>query len=310
MVNRIFTYTVLPAELPCSLGEYLRRRGYSQSLLAAFRHRDGVTVNGGFHRQIDPLAAGDVIAVEAVDQSSVLQPNLALTLPILYEDDDLLLLHKPDDMLVHPAGPGFDDAVGNFFAAYCPGLTFRPIGRLDRHTTGICLLAKNRLTAACLTENPPQKRYFALAEGLFAEAQGRIEAPLLRQPGPLISRRVAEGGQPSITNYRVLAQGGRHSLLELRLETGRTHQIRVHLQYIGHPLAGDAMYGGGSTLLQRQALHLGWLRFCHPQTSLLHTIKTPLPGDMLRAMALAGVDGEAYEAACSALSASSGCAAS
>ncbi len=277
-----FVYTVEEAG---KLGDFLCRRGYPQGLLASLRQRDGVRVNGAPRRMIEPVFPGEQVEVIITDHPCSLKPNGNLPVQVIYEDDWLWVADKPDDMLMHPAAQGFDDSLGNFFAACCPDAAFRPIGRLDRHTTGLCLAAKDRLTAALLTAQPPQKAYYALAQGFFAEKQGRIDAPLLRQPGPKITRRVDSRGQASVSRYQVLAQGDGLSLLRLVLETGRTHQIRVHLQYAGHPLAGDWLYGGDCRLIHRQALHVGRLRLRHPHTGDSLDFTRPLPEDMLRAMA-------------------------
>ena len=274
-----FDYQVKEDELPLSLGAYLRRKGYSQGLLATLRIQDGVRVNNCFRRMIDPLAPGDRVQVTLRDQPSQLAANPGLDLAVLYEDDYLLALDKPPDMLVHPASPGFDDAVGNFFTAYCPGLRFRPIGRLDRHTSGLCLVAKDQLTACCLTGST-DKDYYAVAEGLIQQDQGLIDAPLQRVAGDIIRRQVAEGGQPSRTEFQVLHRSKGLTFLRLRLLTGRTHQIRAHLAYLGHPLAGDSLYGGSTELIRRQALHCGGLRFIHPITGLPVQVLSPLPPDM------------------------------
>ncbi|MEG1537573.1 MAG: RluA family pseudouridine synthase, partial [Clostridiales bacterium] len=210
---RIFRYRITTQNLPASLGSFLTAQGYSRSMILGFKHHGGVTVNGKLRRIIDPLQSGDLVEIHAQDTTGSLQPNPDLDLPILYEDQDLLLLNKPDNMLIHPAGLGFDDAVGNFFAARYPNTTFRPIGRLDRHTSGISLIAKNRLTAAQLTAMPPHKCYYAIAEGQIQTQTGRIEAPLLRLPGSQISHTVDSAGKPSITNFRVLAQNETHTLL-------------------------------------------------------------------------------------------------
>ncbi|MCR4963973.1 MAG: RluA family pseudouridine synthase [Firmicutes bacterium] len=277
-----FLYTVEEAG---RLGDFLRRLGYPQGLLASLRQGDWVRVDGAPRRMIEPVFPGQQVEVVTADRPCPLTPNGDLPVAVLYEDDWLWLADKSDDMLMHPAAKGFDDSLGNYFAACHPQAAFRPIGRLDRHTTGLCLAAKDRLTAALLTARPPQKVYYALAQGFFAEKQGRIDAPLLRCPGPQITRRVDSRGQASVTRYQVLAQGDSLSLLRLILETGRTHQIRAHMQYAGHPLAGDRLYGGDCRLIGRQALHVGRLSLRHPHTGRGLCFTRALPADMRRAMA-------------------------
>lgn len=283
MLRKLY-YTIEAQDLPVTLGQYLRRQGYSEKLRTHLRQQDSVRVNGAFHRMIDPLSCGDRIAVELTDAPPPLVPNPQLLLNILYEDADLLVIDKPADMLVHPAGRGFDDAIANFCAARYPQQKFRPIGRLDRNTTGACLVAKSALSAALLT-GKVDKTYLALAEGLLPQREGIIDAPLLRIPGPTIQRRVDPAGQPSRTQYQVLAYlpalgPTGHTWLQVQLLTGRTHQIRAHFCYLGHPLAGDQLYGGHTRLIQRQALHCQTLRFQQPLTGVWLEVTAPLPQDM------------------------------
>lgn len=276
---RRLEYEVGAEELPATLGLYLRRRGYPQGLLASLRAQDGVRVNGAFRRMIDPLAAGDQVVVLLADVGAALTPNPALRLTLLYEDQDLLVIDKPADMLIHPAGLGFDDSIGNFCAARYPELSFRPIGRLDRNTTGACLVAKHQLAAACLS-GQVDKDYYAFAEGWLEADAGLIDAPLERIGGPQIRRQVGPAGQPSRTRFQVLRRLEGLTFLRLQLLTGRTHQIRAHLQYLGHPLAGDSLYGGSTRLINRQALHCGELRFSHPVSGRAQRVLSPLPPEM------------------------------
>ncbi len=285
-MNRTVTYQVDTADVPSSLGGFLRRRGYSEDLLTQLRQSSGVAVDGLFRRMIDPLAAGETVTVSLPAETASLAPNAALALAVLYEDEDILAIDKPADMLMHPAGYGFDDAVGNFCAARWPDMTFRPLGRLDRNTTGVCLIAKHQLAAAVLTEQGVDKDYFAVAEGLLPADSGEIDAPLLRVPGKVIRRVVDAAGKPSVTRYQVLRRLPAHTWLQLRLITGRTHQIRAHLSWLGHPLAGDALYGGSTALIGRQALHCGRITLRQPLSGELLEISSPLPEDIRNLLTL------------------------
>lgn len=278
---RVFEYTVKASELPLSLAAFLKKHGYSRSMIVSMKHHGGVLVNGGFYRMIDPLTKNDRIRVSLAEETPSLPANTRLDVPVLYEDDDILALDKPDDMLVHPAGKGFNDAAGNFFTAHCPGLIFRPLGRLDRHTTGICLIAKNRLAAAKLT-GKIDKTYYAIAQGRMEVASGTIDAPLLRVGGPVITNQVNESGKASRTRFWLLTRNEDYSYLRLKLDTGRMHQIRVHMQHIGHPLAGDALYGGNCNEISRQSLHCGKIVFTHPICGHRISLEAPLPEDMRR----------------------------
>lgn len=277
---RTITYPPISRdEIPVSLKAFLLKQGYSSSMIVAFKHKGGVTVNGEFRRMIDQLLAGDTVKVVLSEEKPHLIANPHLKLTALYEDADLIVFDKPANMLVHPAGYGFDDAVGNYFAAQFPDLTFRPMGRLDRNTTGVCLIAKNRLAAAQLSHNV-DKTYLAIAEGNIISECGTVDAPLLRVNGPILTQKVDSLGKPSITHYQVLARSHNHSLIRLKLATGRTHQIRVHMQYLGHPLAGDALYGGSTLLISRQALHCSQMSFAHPISGDKIVVNSPLPKDM------------------------------
>lgn len=259
------------------LCDFLSEQGYSHTMLIRLKQEGGLTVNGEFHRNIDPIYNGDMVTVDFPDKDAVLTPNGNLQINIVYEDEDVVIFDKPDDILVHPATKEFDDALGNFFAFRYPGIPFRPLGRLDRHTTGLCLMAKNKLAAVKLNR-AVEKTYIAVAKGHFSAPKGTVNAPLLRVPGSTIMRKVDPAGQESITHYEVLKEYPQHTLLRLKLETGRTHQIRVHMAYLGHPLAGDTLYGGSTDVIQRQALH------CHTMDwewngQHIHA-ESPLPPDM------------------------------
>lgn len=293
-MRRDLFYTVKPADLPCSLKNFLRRQGYSGKLLMQLRQADLIRVNEGFHRLIDPVAVGDRVSIHLPEEEPPLIPNPQLKLDILYEDEDLLVLDKPAGMLVHPAGRDCNDAIANFCAARYPQQLFRPIGRLDRNTTGACLIAKNNLAAAVLNGRV-DKDYYALAEGLIEEEEGLIDQPLLRVAGSSLQRVVDPAGQPSQTRYfllRRLPELGEkgHSWLRLQILTGRTHQIRAHLSYLGHPLAGDSLYGGSEALIQRHALHCGELRFRHPVSGEPLRVCSPLAADIARLLAQAGLE--------------------
>ncbi len=274
-------YVITKKEDGMALKEYLFKQGYSKTMLIKIKQAGGLSVNGAFHRNIDPIWANDVIEIDFPDKAPVLTGNGNLRIPIVYEDEDAVIFDKPDDILVHPAAREFDDALGNFFAYRYPDTPFRPLGRLDRHTTGLCLIAKNKLTAVQLAHGV-EKEYIAIAEGVFPEKTGVIKAPLLRVAGSTIMRKVDPAGQPSITHYRVVQQYQDHALLRLKLETGRTHQIRVHMAYLGHPLAGDSLYGGKTDRISRQALHCG--RLWYTLNGRAVEVSSPLPGDMQNLM--------------------------
>lgn len=279
-MNRTFHYLVEPQDSGLLLQDYLRRReGYSRRLIILLK-RGGITVNGAHRRMVDRVLTGDVIEVTLPEAENRLIPNFSLDVPIVYEDEDLVIFDKPAGMTVHPCSLHYQDSLGNFFAAhYGNALVFRPTTRLDRDTTGLCLSAKNTLAAGKLIPTL-EKEYFAIAEGIVFPESGTIDAPLIRVPGSIITRKVDPAGQRAVTHYQTVLTRNGDTLLSICLETGRTHQIRVHFSHLGYPLAGDSLYGGHTDRIARQALHCGVLRFVHPTTGAKMEISTQLPEDM------------------------------
>lgn len=203
---------------------------------------------------------------------------------MVYEDAHLLMVDKPPYLAVHPSAGKPDPTLANGVVAYYEkkgeAVSFRPVNRLDRNTSGLLLAAKDPHTAFLLTRKP-EKVYLAVVFGRL-EGEGTIDAPIRVKEGCCITREVGLGGKESVTHWQALASDGKLTLLRLRLETGRTHQIRVHMAYIGHPLVGDTMYGTDETLLPRHALHCSEMAFAHPLTGEPLHFVSPLPLDMER----------------------------
>ncbi|WP_195983462.1 RluA family pseudouridine synthase [Clostridium sp. D33t1_170424_F3] len=262
-------------------------RGYcsvSARLLTALKKEPhGITVNDTRATVLETLHMGDVVKLRLPEDRKELPPA-EIPLRLLYEDADLLVVDKPAGMPVHPS-PGHDrDSLANAVAAYFQGkgerVSIRPVYRLDKDTTGVMLLAKNAFAAARLAKGV-HKVYFAVCEGVLHGNATEI-GPIGLCPGHSIQRAIVPDGVPAMTHWKAISNSETHTLLKVRIETGRTHQIRVHMAHLQHPLAGDDMYGGSLERIQRQALHCGEIAFCHPVTGEKYRLFAPLPEDMRR----------------------------
>ncbi len=259
---------------------------------------DAVLVNGKASKAGYILRVDDEIrALWTLPEAQLhdAQPN-ALPLDIVYEDADLVIVNKAAGMVVHPAPGHHEDTLVNALLARYPELheqegDLRPgiIHRLDRDTSGLLIVARNTHTQAAFIEqmkrHEVEKRYLALVEGVVGLDQGSIDAPIGRDPRHRQQMAITVvDSREAITHFRVLKRYNNHTLLLLELETGRTHQIRVHLKAIKHPVVGDAVYGSGRTWrgihLQRQFLHAYQLRFTHPTSGVVMEFEAPLPTDL------------------------------
>ena len=244
-------------------------------------------------RAIDKVYEGDVLRIriyEDNDNASEIVPSDA-PIEVVYEDEDLILVNKPGDMVVHPSYAHFTDSLSNRLAGYYNRTgqqhVIRVIGRLDRETSGLIIFAKNRHSAALLSDQTRnmsrRKEYLALCSGVFEKKEGTVNAPIERLPGDRMIRQVREDGKEAITHYLVEQQFEDYALVRLHLDTGRTHQIRVHMQYIGHPLLGDSLYGKeirDHHGMKRAALHAAHLEFKQPLSGESLKFEAPLPEDM------------------------------
>ncbi|MBQ9461239.1 MAG: RluA family pseudouridine synthase [Clostridia bacterium] len=260
----------VPPELDgVSVKTFLRRHcSVSARLLAKLKRvENGMTVNGNTVRSIDTLNAGDELCLIFPEDAPQTEP-VEMPLNIIYEDDAIIVLDKPPFMPVHPVRDHQRDTLANgvmfYFQSKGESITFRPVNRLDRDTSGLVLAAKSSYAHNFLKGNT-KKKYTALCEGEITES-GTVDAPIALRPGSIMERCVSEEGARAVTHYTPIMTVCGHTLLKLELETGRTHQIRVHMASIGHPLAGDDMYGGSRRIFARQCLHCSELALIHPLT--------------------------------------------
>ena len=288
-MDRILTYTITPQEDGMQVLEFLRLKGFSRHILTSMKpDKEALLVNGMRAGGRSILKEGDHFRVRVMETGSMEGIVPAhLPLDILYEDEDILVLNKPADMPVHPSIGNYTNTLANAAAFYfqqknelCP---FRCINRLDRDTSGSLILAKNALSAAILSaqmrNREIRRTYLAVVCGVTPPS-GTVSAPIGRVSDSVIQRQVdPEHGESAVTHYERLAVRNDHSLLEIHLETGRTHQIRVHMAYIGHPVAGDPVYGPKKviTQLHGQCLHAGLIGFIHPRTGEYMKFEAPLP---------------------------------
>ena len=247
-----------------------------------------VTVNGQAVKPKYKVQAGDKISlVKPEPQSLELTPE-NIPLDIVYEDDDVIVVNKPQGMVVHPAPGHPDHTLVNALLYHSPlstiNGTFRPgiVHRIDKDTSGLLMVAKNDLAHQSLAEqlrNKTNKReYLALVYGQIKEDEGTIDAPLGRNPQDRKKQAVVKGGRHAVTHFKVIKRYDNFTLVKCILETGRTHQIRVHMKYIGHPLAGDPLYGPRKVIGKNgQFLHAALLGFKHPRTGKEMVFEAPLP---------------------------------
>mgnify|MGYP002602173966 CR=1 FL=1 len=277
-----FTFTVPPDFDGQTVQNFLRQGcGLSWRMVVKLKRvENGITVDGVHRRSIDRVCAGQTVAV-LMPTDAVRIESADIPLTVAYEDPYLLIVDKPPGLAVHPSAgkpePTLANAVVGYFEKQGEPLSFRPVSRLDRNTSGLLPVAKSAHIAYALT-GKITKTYLAIVVGELT-GSGTVDQPIRVREGSCITREVGEGGKNSVTHWRALATDGSISVLRVQIETGRTHQIRVHLSHLGYPLVGDTMYGTDETL-PRHALHCARLQFVHPITEKETDIRAPLPTDL------------------------------
>lgn len=284
---------------------FLKSLGYSvQNMKYIKQDPVGILLNDKPVHLNAALSPMDQLTIQIrEDASSENILPVELPLDIIYEDEDLLVINKPAGMPIHPSQNNRDNSLANALAYHYQKLgqpfIFRCINRLDRDTSGLTVIAKHMVSAGILgtyvaakslkeCSSPVLSRqYLAIVRGQVTPPQGTIDVPLGRKPGSIIERCVdPENGESAVTHYQTLKTQNGHSLISLELETGRTHQIRIHMKHLGFPLIGDYLYNPDMEFIGRQALHSYRLQFPHPITGQPLEFTAPLPEDMQKVLGI------------------------
>jgi 23S rRNA pseudouridine1911/1915/1917 synthase len=257
----------------------------SVSLWKRMKWGGTVVLNGAeIHNAKTMLRAGDRLVCTWTEESEIIPADIPLS--VVYEDDWLLIVDKPTGMMIHPTHKSPQEtlvnAVAGYFAKRGEDAGIHPVYRLDRNTTGLVVVAKSAKIQYDLSKRHDliTRHYMAFVSGHMETERGIIEAPIGRKDGSIVEWTVRDDGKPAVTEYEVLKRFDDFDVLRLRLRTGRTHQIRVHMSYLGHPLLGDTLYGGTMDFISRQALHAADVSFVHPVTGEALHFEAPLPQDM------------------------------
>lgn len=294
-MNRNIDYIIDEDSAGLRVEQFLRRKRYSgQNLSEIKRMPKSILVNGVHYYMRQELSKGDHLQVRICEtKNSEKIPPTNLPLDIIYEDEDILVLNKPAGMPIHPSLNNYTNSMANALAYYFQSqgkpFIFRCCNRLDRDTSGLTIVSKHLVSGSILSDmtkyREVHREYLAIARGSVTPSEGTIQAPLGRKEGTIIERTVNwEHGEDAVTHYKVVKEANGHSLVSLRLETGRTHQIRIHMKYLGYPLIGDYLYNPDMEYMTRQALHSHHMEFTHPITGEHMSFTAPLPEDMARVM--------------------------
>ena len=266
----------------------LDKLNFSVRSLSKMKRYKTVKVNNKYIRPSDKINKDDLIEVKIEEDMAEFKPQ-DLNLPILYDDFDIIMVNKPPFMVVHPTKSHYENTIANGITHYImekdEKVKIRFVNRLDMNTSGLVIVAKNPYAQFVLSsdmkDNKVEKMYIAVVKGVVKEDFGTINEPIYRPTDDSVKRIVHEDGQPSVTHFEVVERLKDATVLKLKLETGRTHQIRVHLNHIGYGIIGDELYGYvDESLINRQALHAFSLKFKQPRTREDLEFKAPLPEDM------------------------------
>lgn len=290
-MNRIITYQITEADASLSIEQYLKNSRYSSQCIKELKKMpESILLNDRWEYMRTIINTGDTLTVHVQEtDSSEKIPPVEMPLDIIYEDEDIMVINKPADMPIHPSLNNYYNSLANGLAWYFEKqqkpFIFRCVNRLDRDTSGLTIIAKHMLSggilSAMVANREIHREYRAIVRGQVSPAEGTINAPIARVGDSIIERCVDYAkGEHAVTHYRTVDFQNGHSLLSIRLETGRTHQIRVHMKHIGFPLVGDYLYNPDMEYIKRQALHSHRLQFVHPISGVSMDFTAPLPGDM------------------------------
>ena len=279
LLMRVIDFEIKEKDNNRQIRDFLRDFGVSASLLARLKRTEsGITLNGGFVKSIDKIHAGDHLSISIESKGKMPPPLANNNVKKVFGDEDILVLNKPPMMPVHESRNHQGDTLANAASCYMESNTaFRAVYRLDRDTSGLVLIAKNEL-AACKLAGRIKKDYYAVCKGILT-GSGTIDLPIKRMSDSIIKRTVSDDGEKAVTHWQAVKNNGENTLLKINLETGKTHQIRVHFSHIGFPLLGDSMYGGDCEKISRQALHCKTIYFNHPISGKPTVIDSDFPKD-------------------------------
>jgi 23S rRNA pseudouridine1911/1915/1917 synthase len=292
-------YLIEPQEAGMTILEVMARKmDISRKLIRRCKIHKQIALNGHKISVNAKVGKGDVLTVMLDHDENTFEPN-PIEIEVLYEDADILVVNKPPFLVVHPTRGHQDGTLANAIShlQYQRGQNYkiRFINRLDRDTSGVLLIGKNgyahQIIADQMQDDAVEKHYIAVVEGRVFPGEGTINAPIDRLEEGNVRRGVTPEGFSSITHYKVLDATDRASLVDISLETGRTHQIRVHFEHIGHPVVGDTLYGTASDMIDRQALHCRKMSFRSPRKKEKTIIEAPLPDDLKRLLSLLSLNG-------------------
>ena len=290
-MNRTLTYEISTEYDSFPIDKYLKSKGYSSANITAIKKMpNNVVIDGEWVHMNRKLKTGEILTVNiSEDNSSEKIPPVEMDLDIVYEDEDIIVVNKPAGLPIHPSLNHYEDSLANGLAYYYESqgkpFIFRCANRLDKNTSGLTVIAKHLVSANILSTMVKNRQfhreYYAIVRGSLDEKSGTIDAPIGRVDDSIITRQVDfENGERAVTHYEVIKENKEHSLVSIHLETGRTHQIRVHFKYIGHPLIGDHLYNPDYDYMTRQALHSHKIEFTHPITGEQLSFTADLPSDM------------------------------